>query len=276
MIGICTDSGSQLPAELIDRHGIEVTPLTVTVDGVAHLEHVELDADAFYTRFDGGKTPEVATAAPSPGQFLAAYEALAARGADEILSIHVGADLSGTLNAAGLAARMSPVPVRLVDTASASFVVGAATWAAAEAVAGGASLDDAAAIAGRVARTAGNIFVVGALDLARAGGRLAPDAPPIDAIPVLALADGKLTVLGQARSVDDAVEVMATAVLAGGSPLRVGVGTSDARSQPIAGALTARLAPSSSVVEIVQYRVGPSVGAHTGPGTAGAVFFTQE
>lgn len=275
MIGICTDSGSQLPAELVARYGIEVVPLTVTVDGVAYLEHVELDADAFYARFESGAKPDVSTAAPSPGQLVEAYRALAERGADEIVSIHVGAELSGTLNAARIAAEMSPVPVQLVDTASASFVVGAATWAAAEAVAGGASLGDAAACAERVARGAGNIFVVGALDLARAGGRLASDGPMSDAIPVLALADGRLTVLGEARTVDDAVDVMTAAVVAGGRPLRVGVGTSDAGSQPISAALTERLASSASVVEVVQYRVGPSVGAHTGPGTAGAVFFSE-
>ncbi|MGH9138009.1 MAG: DegV family protein [Acidimicrobiales bacterium] len=241
---------------------------------IRHNGHVELDADSFYARFADGASPQVSTAAPSPGQFVDAYRALADRGATEILSIHVGADLSGTLNAARLAADLAPVPVRLVDTGSASFVVGAATWAAADAACRGATLDDAARTAERVARTAGNIFVVGALDLARAGGRLAADAPTVEAIPILALADGKLTVLGEPRTVDEAADVMASAVLAGGRPVRVGVGTSDPSSQPVAGALTERLASSPAVAEIVQYRVGPSVGAHTGPGTAGAVFFS--
>jgi hypothetical protein len=29
------------------------------------------------------------------------------------------------------------------------------------------------------------------------------------------------------------------------------------------------------VREVVRYRIGPSVGAHTGPGTAGAFFYTS-
>ena len=48
MIGLCTDSNAQLPAELVDRYGVEVVPLTVTLDGDDFLEGVNLDADGFY------------------------------------------------------------------------------------------------------------------------------------------------------------------------------------------------------------------------------------
>lgn len=275
MIGVCTDSGAQLPIELIARYGIEVVPITVTVNDVSYLEHVDLGADSFYAFFAGGAQPTVSTAAPSPARFETAYHALAARGATEILSIHIGAALSGTLNAAHVARSSSSVPVRLVDTGSASFVVGAAVWAACEAAAQGASLDDAATRAGAVARGAGNIFVVGTLDLARAGGRLAGDADAGAEIPVLSLADGKLDVIGHAGSPVEATEMMAAAVLAGGTGMRVGIGTSDPSSRPVAAALAEVVAASPRVRELVHYRVGPSVGAHTGPGTAGAVFFAE-
>lgn len=275
MIGICTDSGAQLPAELIARYDIEIVPITVTVDGVSYLEHVDLDADAFYAHFSGGARPAVATAAPSPARFEAAYRSLAARGATEILSIHVGSELSGAVNAAHVARLSSPVPVRLLDTGSASFVVGAAAWAASESRDRGATMDQAADVGETVARRAGNIFVVGALDLARAGGRLVGDAVTGAAIPVLRLDEGKMSVIGEARSVAEAADVMAHAVLTAGDGLRVGIGTSDPSSAPLADALTDRVARSPSVHEVVQYRVGPSVGAHTGPGTAGAVFYTR-
>lgn len=85
------------------------------------------------------------------------------------------AELSGTFNAARLAAEAVDVPVELVDTQSASFVVWCAALAAAEAVATGASPTEAAEVVRGVASRCGNVFVVGALDLARAGGRLASD-----------------------------------------------------------------------------------------------------
>lgn len=271
MIGICTDSNAQLPVELARRLGIETVPLTVTVDGVDYRERVDLDADDFWKRF-ADRTPSVATAAPSPARFVDAWELLAARGASEIVSVHIGSELSGTLNAALVATRGAPVPVHLIDTHSASFVVACAAWAAADAARVGAAAAEVKAAAERVAASCGNVFVVGMLDFARAGGRLAPGADrQYDGIPMLALEGGRMRTVGQCRNAHDAAARMADHITAGGGPVRVGVGASDVSSFPVADALADRLRAAGGV-EVVHYRVGPSVGAHTGPGTAGAVF----
>ena len=102
MIGICTDSNSQLPAALAHRYAVEVVPTTITVDDHDYLEGVDLDADGFYELLAGDRRPDVSTSHPSPGQFAAAYETLLHRGCDEILSIHVTAATSATLNSARL------------------------------------------------------------------------------------------------------------------------------------------------------------------------------
>jgi fatty acid-binding protein DegV len=286
MIGFCTDSNAQMPLELVRRFDVEVVPLTVTIDGEAFLEGVDLDADAFYARFEAGATPAVSTAAPGPGLFAAAYGALAARGATEILSVHIGSSVSATFDAARVGAQASPVPVRLVDTGTASFGVTCSLWEAAEAVARGADLDQAAAVAGSVAERTDNVFVVRALDLMLGGGRLSMGdarSEPLDtgppgparpgAIPVLRLVAGAVQPVGQARSVEEVADVMASAVRAGGSNLRVGISIADAGAEPLWQALEERLAGAEEVVDLVRYRVGPSVGVHTGPGTAGAMWY---
>ena len=276
MIGFCIDSNAQLPPELAERYGVEVVPLTVTVDGEAFLEGVDLDADAFYARFSGGATPVVTTAAPGVGRFVAAYQALAARGATEVLSVHIGSAISGTVNAARLAGQASPVPVRLVDTGTASFAVACCLWEAAEAVAEGADLEEAARVAEQVAGRTDNVFVVRALDLPRRGGRLsaaADQATPGDAIPVLRLVAGVFQPVAQVRSVEEGADAMAAAVVAGGENLRVGISIADAAAAPFWQALEERLAGADQVLELVRYRVGPSVGVHTGPGTAGAMWY---
>lgn len=282
MIGFCTDSNAQMPPELVERYSVEVVPLTVTIDGDDFLEGVEVDADAFYSRFFGGATPTVTTAAPGPGQFVAAYEALAERGASEILSVHIGSSLSATLDAARLGAQDCPVSVRLVDTGTASFAVACSLWEAAEAVERGAGLDEAAGVAERVAGLTDNVFVVRALDLSCAGGRLsvetgepleAGDEPESEAIPVLRLVEGAVRPVGEAHTADEAADVMASAVRAGGSSLRVGISIADAGAEPLWRALEDRLRGAEEVAELVRYRVGPSVGVHTGPGTAGAMWY---
>ena len=275
MIGLVTDSNSQLPAELAERYGVEIVPLTVTVDGVAHLEGVDLDADGFYARFAGGRTPVVSTSQPSPGQFADTYQRLVDAGATEILSIHIGSAISGTLNSARLAAQGSAVPVRLVDTGTASFGVACCVWEAAEALAQGATVEEAAQVAEQLAATVGNVFTVRALDLARAGGRLAAGVEPGtgDAIPVLSLVGGAITVVGTAATLAEAADVMADRVTAAGTRLRVAVGVADADAAPLVSALEDRLRGHEHVLEMVRYRVGPSVGVHSGPGTAGAFFY---
>jgi DegV family protein with EDD domain len=275
VIGLVVDSNAQLPPELAERYSVEVVPLTVTVDGVAYLEGVDLDADAFYARFRDAR-PTVSTAQPSPGQFAAAYDAVAERGATEILSVHIGGSTSGTVNSARLASQVAPVPVRIVDTGTASFAVSLCLWAAAEAIAGGATVDDAAAVAEQVGATVDNVFVVGAIDLAHAGGRLAADvnAPAPTAIPVLTFTAGQMHELGRVSSVAAAADALADYVRAAAAEtsLRVGVGQADAGTLPLVTAIEDRLRDAPEVVELVRYRVGPSVGAHTGPGTVGIMF----
>jgi DegV family protein with EDD domain len=274
VIGLVTDSNAQLPADLAERYGVEVVPLLVTVDGVEHREGVDLDADAFYARFRTGR-PAVSTAQPSPGTFAAAYEAVAERGATEILSIHIGSSVSGTVNSARLAAQVSPVPVRIVDTGTASFAISLCVWEAGEALSAGGTLEQAAAAAERVAATIGNVFVLGALDLARAGGRLAGDVAggaAAQGIPVLTMDGGVVRQIDRAAGLDVAADVMAAYVRAGGSSLRVGVGLSDPGTLELVTALEDRLRDAPEVRERVRYRIGPSVGAHTGPGTVGAMF----
>lgn len=272
MIGVCTDSNSQMPAELAQRYGIEVVPLTITVDDIDYLEGVDLDADGFYAKYASGHRPAVATSQPSPGQFAVAYEDLLARGCTEILSIHVTAAASGTINAARLAAHSVPSPVRLVDSGTASFGISCCVWAAAEAIAYGATLDEAAQIAEQLAPKIGNVFVVGALDHLHDNGRGA-GVEHADGLPLLTMKGGQVEVVARVPNVVEAVNAMATYAIGCGDHLRVAVGHSDWETAPLGDALEAAVGEAANVLDVVRYRVGPSVGAHTGPGTAGCFMF---
>jgi DegV family protein with EDD domain len=267
VIGLCTDSSSQITVELARRYDIEVVPLTVIIDGEAFLEGIDIDADSFWARF----TSPITTAAPSPGQFLAAYQALADRGATEILSVHVSLVVSSTVEAARLAAREAPVKVTVVDSGAASFGVTCAIWEAAEALRAGADIQDAARVATSVGASTGNVFVVGGLELARRAGRLDPNAHAGAGVPVLSMIGGTMTVIDRISDLRAAVRAMADHI--SGPALRVAIGTADGGTEALAQALEARLGAKDGVVELIRYRIGPSVGAHTGPGTVGAYYY---
>ncbi len=279
MIGIVVDSNSQMPDELAARFGIEVVPLTVTVDGVDYLEGVDLDADDFYANWADG-VPEVSTSQPAPGAFRDAYRRLVERGVDEIVSIHIGRSLSGTLNSAQIAASAVDVPVRLVDTGTASFGISCCAWAAADAIESGADLESAAEHAERRANGLHTSFVVGVPSLIDRSGRadgIEVERESAAGIPVLAMTGSDLFVLDTVTDLDAAVDVMVDDAV-GWPPsqrdgLRVAIGTSDSSSAPMSDALGAALAGRPEVADVVRYRIGPSVGAHTGPGTSGLFVF---
>lgn len=276
MIGIVVDSNSQLPRALADCLNVAVVPMPVQVDGVDYLEGVDLDADRFYRFWDDGHQPTVTTSQPSPGAFSATYERLAESGVSEILSIHVAESMSGTLNSARLAVGLSPVPVRLVDTNTASFGISCCAFAAIDAIRDGADIEEAANIAEGRAERIGTAFIVGVPSLVERSGRatgLGLSEAAVEGIPVLAMTGGVLEVLDTVRTLDCAVASMTKYALnqikGGRTARQIAIGTSDRSSCPVATSLTNALAGHSDVGHLVQYRIGPSIGAHTGPGTAG-------
>lgn len=279
MIGTVVDSNSQIPSSLVDRYGIEVVPLTVTINGTERFEGVDLDADEFYTAWSDGVAPDVSTSQPSPGAFVEAYRRTIERGASEIVSIHIAESMSGTLNSARIAADTVDVPVRLVDTGTASFGISCCAWLAAEAITSGAGLEQAATLAEGLAAGLHSSFVVGVPALLDRSGRVRDvgvEREAVAGIPVVAMTGSEFSVLDTVTDLDAAVEVMVADALAwppSGEGRRCAVGWSDESSRPMFDALIESLDGHPSVSELVEYRIGPSVGAHTGPGTAGLFVF---
>lgn len=264
-VRIVTDTNAMVPRELRERFAITAVPMTVVVDDVAHRED-ELDPIELCARLRAGAT--ASTSAPSPGELLAAYEQLAEEGATAILSVHVGSNQSATVGAATIAAGQAGVPVTVVDTRTASFIEGCCVWRAAEVLAGGGDIDEAARVAGAVAASAASVFTIGEIARADQSGRLRVDDRA--GVPVFVSAGPDMRQLGTVTTAAGAAQVMADVVAEHPGPLRVGVGDADAEEAALA--LLAALSILPNVAETTRYTVGPSVAVHTGAGTVGAVF----
>lgn len=271
-VGLCTDSSAQLPPDLVDRFRVAVVPATVRAGDREYLEGVDLSADEFYGLVASGVA--VSAAEPSAGQFAVAYDDLVAQGCTEILSIHIASSVSGTVSAARLAAHRAEVPVRIIDTGTTSFGVACCVWAAAEALAAGASAEEATVCAESVAPQVGHVFVA---DPARWCTDQRPHLDPgtgtgtgsVGSVPVLGVHDGALEVVAWVSDSTDAIAVMVAEVAAFGSGLRVGVGMADRVMAEVADGLEEALRHHDAVDEVVRYRIGPSVGTQVGPRTAG-------
>jgi DegV family protein with EDD domain len=173
-VAVVTDSTTYLPAGLIERWGIEQVSLYVGWGG-DHKAEADYDLDDFYARLRSSEDLP-STSQPSVGDFLAVYEPLAAAGRD-IVSVHIAAGLSGTCESGREAARVVaekglPGRIEVVDAETGAGGLGCLVLAAAEAAAGGASLDEVV-LATRECRAGLQMwFCLDTLEYLRKGGRI--------------------------------------------------------------------------------------------------------
>ncbi len=132
---IVTDSGTDvsMSPEQMKELKVNVVPLSITLDGKTYRDGIDITPEEFYPLLASSKgLPK--TSQPSPGDFVNIYRKLAKED-PEILSIHMSSGLSGTLNAAQVAARMVPeADITHVDTKTLSVASGWQVEAAARAI----------------------------------------------------------------------------------------------------------------------------------------------
>lgn len=138
----------------------------------------------------------------------------------------------------------------------------------------GADVETAAHVAEAVAAEVRSVFILQALDFVLKGGRAAGRGLRLaDDVPVLRTNGPHIAQVGSGRDLDELCDLMAAQMHADGDPIRVGLGTADAAAEGFTHGLVERLTARDDIVDLVHYRVGPSVGAHTGPGTAGGFWY---
>ncbi|HEY8847441.1 MAG TPA: DegV family protein, partial [Candidatus Limnocylindrales bacterium] len=94
-IAFVTDSASDLDPAVAAAHGIRVVALIVSFGAETFRAGVDLSTAEFWQRMTATDAPFPKTAAASPGEFKAVYDAAFADGAEAIVSVHVAGTLSG-------------------------------------------------------------------------------------------------------------------------------------------------------------------------------------
>ncbi len=276
-VAVVTDSTAYLPDGVADKYGVDVVPLHVVLGGWSGQEGVEvLPADV--ARALGERRVQVTTSRPTPGQLVSTYQACGVR---EIVSVHLSAALSGTYDAAVVAARVvaeQGIDVRVVDSRSLAMGLGFRVIAAAEAASGGASVDCVEAAARDA--DAYEVFYVDTLEHLRRGGRVTATSALVGTAlsvkPLLVLRDGSIELLDKVRTFSRAMarlrELVRTA--AGEGPVDVAVHhlAAPARAAVLADELRAELPGLQS---LYVSEVGAVVGAHVGPGMLGVVVWRR-
>lgn len=270
-VRVVTDSTADMDREKADHLGIEMIPHTVHWNGESYRDGVDLTVDEFYRKLrDEEGTPR--TSQLSPGQLAEVYDRLL-KEAEGIISLHLSSRLSGTLDAARLAASsVDPGRIAVVDSLSLSGCLGMLALRVAGAAASGASLCQCLALAEGLIPRLRLFIVLDTLEFLRRGGRIgrvqALAATILSIKPIIQVLGGVFVPVDRVRSRAAAVRRAAELVSDLGSLEEVSVLYGDDVAP--ARRLLALLRDACPGVEIGLGRTGAACGAHAGPGVYGA------
>lgn len=281
-IVIVTDTDAGLPLDLAAQYGITQVPIIVLFGEESFRDVFDIDVKQIFARIDqDGKLPT--TSAPSPGQFIEAFQAAFDGGAESVLCFTVSGEVSATYAAAVNARKAFPErDITVVDTRSLSLGQGLMVLAAAKAVAGGSSVDEAVAAAMDVGQRSYLFAALPTLKYIAMSGRVGHLAAGVAGLlsikPILTIRDGKLDLLErirtQKRSWERVVELCVEAV--NKRPIKQMAmihinALEDARQ--LESMLRAKL---DCPTEILLVEMNPGLSIHAGAGLVGVVFVTEK
>jgi len=277
-IAIVTDSAAYLTPDQVARYGITVLPITVILGDHQYPES-ELPVQTFYDYLQSNQ-PLPTTAQVSLGQIETAYDALAAKGVTQIISIHLSSGITSFMsNLKMFCQTYTKAEVYPIDSLVASAGEANLCLLAGRLIEAG---YDAAAIADSLVRfrdTQQVYFAVDSLKHLARTGRLSNRSAMVGSLlnikPLLTFDDqGKIVAIGKERTMRRAFGFIADRLRATAMqvdyPLHATV--IDANNPDLAAQWTAHLREQFPQVRFTQSQLGPAISVHTGEKTMGLLW----
>jgi DegV family protein with EDD domain len=278
MTRIVADTLCGLSMQAAHDLGIPMISQVINFGEDSFREGVEMDHAAFMARLRTGRElPK--TAAPYPGDFIAAFEDLVKQG-ESIVCVHPSADVSGTVRSALTAKESFPdADIRVIDTRTIAGPLASIVLEADRVAKRGASADDVEAVVREMMPRARIYFLVDTLDYLRRGGRIGGAAALVGSIlqikPILTFADGQVQPFEKERTKKRALvrlhEVVA-AEAARGADVHLTVMHSAVPDE--ATALAVEFQAALGLEHVLIMDLVPAIVTHAGPGALAVGFFT--
>lgn len=269
---VVTDSTADLPDAWRDRYGIEVVPLKVLFGKESFRDRVDITDEEFFRRL-AASTSLPTTSAPSPGEFGEVYTRLS-RDYEGCISIHIGAQLSATAEAARVGAQsLDGFPVNVIDSETVTMPMAFLCRVAAES----ASLAQAtAAVEERIPKCR----VLALLDTLRyleMGGRIkraqAMIGTMLDLKPLLLVEDREIKPIDRVRTRSRAIPRMVE-FFRSQMPVEYAA-VMHAEAPDDAERVAAELRKEFPNLDIPVGQIGCVLGTHTGPKAMGLVYIRK-
>lgn len=283
---ITTESNCDMDPEYLAEHQVGVIPHYYTVEDEMYGDGKELTVKEFYDAMRAGR--KAATMASNPAVILEKFEEYASQGKD-ILHISFSSALSSgyenIVNGANEIMEEYPeMKIIVVDTLSASLGEGIVIRKAIEMKEEGKSIEEAAEWARENSPHLNIQFTVDDLNFLYRGGRLSKSSAILGTVinikPILYFdKEGKLVALDKVRGRKKSLMTLVDNMEAQLGEYRdkqvfIGIvhGDCEMDARYVANMITERF----GYTDIVIRPIGPSIGAHSGPGAVGLIFLGNE
>lgn len=280
---IITDTGCDLPENMVAELGIKIVPLSLLYKGQTYTDYPESFIKELYAGMRAGENGS--TSAINPDGWARAIEPYLQEGKD-VLVLAFSSGLSTTYQSAVIAAeelkeKYPERDVRVVDTLCASLGQGLLVWYACQKQSEGLSLEETANWVEENKKHLCHFFTPDDLMHLKRGGRVSAATAVAGTLlqikPLLHVDDaGKLISIGKARGRKAAIKAIGDKLgELGLSGENETVFISHGDCEEDAQALAEMVKEKYGVKNVVIYYVGAVIGAHSGPGTL-AFFFLGE
>ncbi|WP_432357484.1 DegV family protein [Sporosarcina sp. UB5] len=269
---IVTDSTAYLPSNIMEKLDIHVIPLTVTIDGQAYEEEIDLTSSDFYDKVRGeGPLPK--TSQPPVGKFVELFESLKVDH-DAIISIHLSSGISGTYAGAVQAGEMTEgVDVHTFDSELSCYMQGFYVIRAAEMAKAGATPDEIMAELAEMKKTMRAYFMVDDLAHLQRGGRLSGAQALIGGLlqvkPILHFEDKVIVPFEKIRTRKKAMKRIADLLAEDADKMPLEAAIIHANQPEEAESWKNELAERMPNVHFTISHFGPVIGTHLGEGSMG-------
>lgn len=195
-IVISSDSTCDLSPELIERYGIKILPLGVTLGTEVYKDGIDINPDMIYAHHEKtGELPK--TTAANVGESQDFFESVTADG-ESLIHFTISSEMSSTYRNACLAADDMDKEVYVIDSRNLSTGGGLLVIAAAEMAKSGMEAKDIAAKLEELAKCVDASFVIDNLEYLHKGGRCSAvamlGANLLKLKPCIEVKDGKMGV----------------------------------------------------------------------------------
>jgi DegV family protein with EDD domain len=277
-IKIVTDSTCDLNDELIEKWGIIVVPLSISINGENYLDRVDISPKEFMEKMKASsELPK--SSQPPAGEFLKVYDELAADGY-EVISIHMTGGMSGTVRSAESAAQMTRAKVNVVDSRFISKGLAFQVLEAAQMAADGKSAEEIGARLDVIREQTRLFVVVDTLENLVKGGRIGKGKAMIGSLlnikPIASLEGGEYTPVSKARSHSQVVKYLRNQFAADteGKTIK-GIGLTHAEGKGLAEKIKEAVIETSGYDDFTIEDTTPIVSTHTGPGAIGFMYYFE-